>query len=46
MNGFGDRKYSLINYIKNKIDKINHKSHRLKDTSPEEIIFSIKVYSQ
>ncbi len=44
MNGFGDRKYSLINYIKNKIDKINHKSHRLKDTSPEEIIFSIKVY--
>jgi len=44
MNGFGDRKYSLINYIKNKIDNINHKSHRLKDTSPEEIISSIKVY--
>ena len=26
MDGFGDKKYSLINYIKNKIDKINHKS--------------------
>ena len=44
LSGFGDKKYSLINYIKNKIDRINHKSHRLKNTSPKEIISSIKVY--
>tara|TARA_B100000886_G_scaffold275730_1_gene199654 strand:- start:1279 stop:2019 length:741 start_codon:yes stop_codon:yes gene_type:complete len=44
LNGFGDKKYSLINYIKNIIDKINHKSHRLKSTTSMENIWSIKVY--
>jgi len=44
MNGFGNKKYSLINYVKSKIDKINHKSHRLKNTIPQENIWSIKFY--
>ena len=44
MDGFGDKKYSLINYIKHKIDKINHKSHKLKSVNFKENIWSIKVY--
>ncbi len=44
LNGFGDKKYSLINYIKDIIDKINHKSHRLKSKTSKENIWSIKVY--
>tara|TARA_A100001015_G_scaffold211586_1_gene237243 strand:+ start:140 stop:880 length:741 start_codon:yes stop_codon:yes gene_type:complete len=44
MDGFGDKKYSFINYIKNNIDKINHKSHKLKNSSSKENIWSIKVY--
>ena len=44
MDGFGDKKYSLINYIKNTIDKINHKSHKLKNVSSKDNIWSIKVY--
>ena len=44
MDGFGDKKYSLINYIKNNIDKINHKSHQLKNVNLKENIWSIKVY--
>ena len=44
MDGFGDKKYSLINYIKNNIDKINHKSHKLKDINSRNNIWSIKVY--
>ena len=44
MDGFGDKKYSLINYIKNTIDKINHKSHKLKNLNSKDNIWSIKVY--
>ena len=44
MDGFGNKKYSLINYIKNKIDKINHKSHKLKNENSKDNIWSIKVY--
>ena len=44
MDGFGDKKYSLINYIKHKIDKINHKSHKLTSVNFKENIWSIKVY--
>ena len=44
MDGFGDKKYSLINYIKINIDKINHKSHKLKNRVSKENIWSIKVY--
>ena len=44
MDGFGDKRYSLINYIKNNIDKINHKSHKLKNISSKENIWSIRVY--
>ena len=44
MDGFGDKKYSLINYIKNKIDEINHKSHRLNNINSIEDIWSIKIY--
>ena len=38
------KKYSFINYVKNNIDKINHKSHKLKVKSSKENIWSIKVY--
>ena len=44
MDGFGDKKYSLINYIKNKIDEINHKSHKLRNINSKENIWSIKIY--
>ena len=44
MDGFGDKKYSFINYIKNNIDKINHKSHKLKNINSKQNIWSIKVY--
>lgn len=44
MNGFGDRKYSFINYIKNKVDKINYNSHKLNKISSDQKIWSIKVY--
>ena len=44
MDGFGDKKYSLINYIKKKIDKINHKSHKLKNINSKDNIWSIKIY--
>ena len=44
MDGFGNKKYSLINYIKNNIDKINHKSHKLKNINSKNNIWSIKVY--
>ena len=35
-----DKKYSLINYIKHKIDKINHKSHKLTSVNFKENIWS------
>ena len=44
MDGFGDKKYSLINYIKKNIDKINHKSHKLKNINSKDNIWSIKIY--
>ena len=44
MDGFGDKKYSLINYVKKKIDEINHKSNRLKNIDSKEDIWSIKIY--
>ena len=44
MDGFGDKKYSLINYIKDNIDKINHKSHKLKNRVSKKNIWSIKIY--
>ncbi len=44
MDGFGDKKYSLINYIKNKIDKINHRFHRLNTNNAEVSIWSLKIY--
>lgn len=44
MNGFGNRKYSLINYIKNRIDQINYKSHKLNYAISNPNIWSIKVY--
>ena len=44
MDGFGDKKYSLINYIKNQIDNINHKSHKLKKVKSKGNIWSVKIY--
>tara|TARA_B100000287_G_scaffold394252_1_gene408146 strand:- start:465 stop:1253 length:789 start_codon:yes stop_codon:yes gene_type:complete len=44
MNHFGNKKYSFISYIKNKIDKINQRSHRLNGKNPEMKIWSIKIY--
>ena len=44
MDVFGDKKYSLINYVKKKIDEINHKSNRLKNIDSKEDIWSIKIY--
>ena len=44
MDGFGNKKYSFINYIKSNIDKINYKSHRLKNINPKENIWSIQIY--
>jgi 23S rRNA U2552 (ribose-2'-O)-methylase RlmE/FtsJ len=43
MKGFGNKKYSFINYIKKKIDKINYRFHRLKK-DPEMMMWSLKVY--
>ena len=44
MDGFGNKKYSLISYVKNRIDKINHKSHKFKNINFKDNIWSIKVY--
>ena len=44
MNGFGSKKYSFINYIKNKIDKINYRFHRLNKKNPEANIWSLKIF--
>ncbi len=43
IDGFGNKKYSLINYIKKKIDKINYRSHRIKKEY-ESTIWSLKIY--
>ena len=44
MKGFGNKKYSFINYIKNKIDKINYRYQRLNKENSEANIWSIKIY--
>ena len=46
MNGCGSKKYSFINYIKNKIDKINYRFHRLNKKNPEANIWSLKILSR
>ena len=43
IDGFGNKKYSLINYIKKKIDKINYRSYRIKKEH-ESTIWSLKIY--
>jgi len=43
INGYGNKKYSLINYIKKKIDKVNYRSHRIKKEY-EPTIWSLKIY--
>jgi len=44
MRGFGDKKYSFINYIKNKIDKMNYRFHRLNEKKTENNFWSLKIY--
>ena len=44
MNGFGNRKYTFINYVKNKIDRINYRFHKLKKINSESRIWSLKIY--
>lgn len=43
MRGFGSKRYSFINYVKNKIDQINFRSVLLADEG-EKIIWSIQVF--
>jgi hypothetical protein len=44
MGGFGNKKYSFINYIKNKIDKINYRFQKINKKNSELNIWSIKIY--
>lgn len=44
MTGFGDKKYSFINYIKNKIDRMNYRFHRLNKKKYESNFWSLKIY--
>jgi len=44
MDGFGNKKYSFINYIKNKIDKMNYRFHRLNKKKSENNFWSLRVY--
>ena len=43
MYGFGPKKYSFINYVKNKIDKINHRFNKLSYSQSEKNIWSIEI---
>lgn len=44
MDGFGNKKYSFINYIKNKIDKMNYRFHRLNKKKSENNFWSLRIY--
>ncbi|CAN1593485.1 hypothetical protein MCEMKE138_00231 [Candidatus Pelagibacterales bacterium] len=43
MNGYGPKKYSFINYVKNKIDQINHRYSFEKKLYDEKRILSIEI---
>ena len=43
MSGFGPKKYSFINYVKNKIDKINLRFSQLSNSKFDRNIWSIEI---
>ena len=43
MTGFGPRRYSFIEYVKNKIDKINFRFHNLQNPRLEKVIWSLEI---
>lgn len=44
LDGFGNNKYSFINYVKMKIDKINYRFHLLAHKKYEKKIWSIEIF--
>ena len=43
MKGFGPKRYSFLNYVKNKIDKINYRFSKLSHFNSEKRIWSIEI---
>lgn len=43
MDGFGPKKYSFIEYVKNKIDSINKRFEKLSDVKAEKRFWSIEI---
>ena len=43
MDGFGPKKYSFIEYVKNKIDHINYRFNNLQNPRFEKVIWSVEI---
>lgn len=44
MDGFGDKKYSFIEYVKKLVDRINHRFGALSENGADDRIWSIRIY--